>query len=134
MKACLRKRPAGAPSQYPVPAGWAGSACLWDGRVRESADTYYALRVLRTAQLDFDRAEAAYRKAIELRPDWNWAYNGLGILKHTQGKYAEAEAAFRSSSNWIPIGAGRTTIPRSLLRLTVIVSRRRKWRRNARSS
>jgi Flp pilus assembly protein TadD len=95
-----------------------GVAALAADGIYESADTYYALGVLRTAQLDFAGAESAYQKAIALRPDWNWVYNGLGILKHTQGHYAEAEAAFRKAIELDPDWSRAHNDLAILLRLT----------------
>jgi tetratricopeptide (TPR) repeat protein len=42
-------------------------------------------------------AEAAYRKAIALKPDDHEAYTNLGAALRDQGKLAEAEAAFRKA-------------------------------------
>lgn len=39
--------------------------------------------------------EAAYRKAIEYDPDITEAYNRLSNILREQGKYAEAEEAYR---------------------------------------
>jgi len=95
-----------------------GVAALAADAVYESADTYYALGVLRTAQLDFAGADAAYEKARALRPDWNWVYNGLGILKHTLGQYAEAESAFRKAIELDPDWSRAHNDLAILLRLT----------------
>jgi Tfp pilus assembly protein PilF len=38
-------------------------------------------------------AEAAYRKAINLKPDYAEAYNNLGITLEDQKKLPQAEAA-----------------------------------------
>ena len=116
MKACLENDPQARRANTRSLVD--GIAALAADGVYESADTYYALGVLRTAQLDFDLAEAAYEKAIALRPDWNWVYNGLGILKHTQGKYAEAEAAFRKAIELDPDWSRAHNDLAILLRLT----------------
>jgi tetratricopeptide (TPR) repeat protein len=42
-------------------------------------------------------AEAAYRKALQLKPDDPQAHTDLGIALRTQGKLAEAEAAHRKA-------------------------------------
>src|SRR5262249_61282428 len=42
-------------------------------------------------------AEAAYRKAIQLQPDYALAYNNLGTALRDQKKLAEAEAAYRKA-------------------------------------
>jgi tetratricopeptide (TPR) repeat protein len=116
MKACLENDPQARRANTRSLVD--GVAALAADGVYESADTYYALGVLRTAQLDFTGAEAAYQKAIELRPDWNWVYNGLGILMHTMGKYAEAEAAFRRAIELDPDWSRAYNDLAILLRLT----------------
>ncbi len=40
-------------------------------------------------------AERAYRKAIQLKPDYKHAWMGLGTILEKQGKSADARAAFR---------------------------------------
>ncbi|GMV99608.1 MAG: hypothetical protein AMXMBFR84_07470 [Candidatus Hydrogenedentota bacterium] len=69
---------------------------------RESADAYYALALRKVAAKDLRGAEDAYRKAIELRPDWSWAHNGLGILLHTMSRSKEAEAEFLKAIEFDP--------------------------------
>ena len=46
---------------------------------------------------DYGRAEAAYRKAIELDEKYAYPWNGLGNLYRAQKKEAEAEAALRKA-------------------------------------
>ncbi|MCC6488186.1 MAG: tetratricopeptide repeat protein [Candidatus Hydrogenedentes bacterium] len=95
MKACLETDPQARRSNTRSLVN--GIAALAEDKIYETADTYYALGVRRAAQRDYEGAEEAYRKAIELRPNWNWAYSGLGILMHTQARMADAEAAFRKA-------------------------------------
>jgi tetratricopeptide (TPR) repeat protein len=45
-------------------------------------------------RLNFIEAETLYHKAIELNPEYLYAYNNLGILLNKLKRYAEAEAAF----------------------------------------
>ena len=52
---------------------------------------------------------AAYRKAIELKPDFAEAYHNLGIALHDQKKLEEAEAAYRKAIDSSPITPRRTT-------------------------
>ena len=47
-------------------------------------------------------AEAAYRKAIELKPDDPEAYNNLGLALYKQKKLSEAVAAFRKADQLLP--------------------------------
>jgi serine/threonine protein kinase len=44
---------------------------------------------------DFVNAERAYRKAIQLKPDYKPAWLGLGKILEKQGKSTDADAAFR---------------------------------------
>jgi Flp pilus assembly protein TadD len=44
-----------------------------------------------------DEAEVAYRKALELDPQYVFAWNNLGIALSGQNRYAEAEAAYRKA-------------------------------------
>ena len=95
MKACLETDPqARRPNTRLLVEGVAGMAST--GRV-ESADTYYALGVLLSAKRDFPGAEVAFRKAIDLRPDWKWGYNQLGIVLHSTGNPKESEEMFRKA-------------------------------------
>ena len=78
-------------------------ASLAESGQLQTAEAYYALGLHLRRQVDglegekARRSEAAYRKAIELRPDWSWPYNGLGILLHSLKRYDEAEACFRAA-------------------------------------
>ena len=100
MKACLEKDPQArrANTRSLVEA----VAKLAENRRIESADTYYALGVQRCTKRSFRAAEEAFRKAIELRPDWKWAYNQLGIVLHSNGKTKESEAMFRKAIDLDP--------------------------------
>lgn len=79
-------------------------AALAEMKHLETADTYYALGVYRCTRRDFAGAEAAFRKAVELRPDWKWGYNQLGIVLHSLNRTGDAEAMFRKAialdQNW----------------------------------
>lgn len=45
----------------------------------------------------FAEAEAAYRRALEIRPDYAEAHNNLGYLLRLTKRFAEAEAAYRQA-------------------------------------
>jgi tetratricopeptide (TPR) repeat protein len=59
----------------------------------------YAMGLYYTEHDLHDQAEKAFRRAIELRPDWSWPHTGLAILlaNHMQGRMAEAEAELRKA-------------------------------------
>lgn len=87
MKACLEKDPqARRPNTRLLVEG---VAHLAESGVLENADTYYALGVMRSGERDFQGAEAAFRKAVTLRPDWKWGFNQLGIVLHAMGRPEE---------------------------------------------
>ena len=56
---------------------------------------HYGLGVIALRRSRFAEAEAANRRALELRPDMVAAANHLGIALKSLGRRAEAEAAFR---------------------------------------
>ena len=74
-------------------------AALAESGEYESAETYYALGLVRAEAQDFKGAEKAYRKAIAIRPEWNKPYHGLGFLltRHTVERWDEAEAMLRKA-------------------------------------
>lgn len=57
-----------------------------------SAEGAYILALQFKRERNFDGAEAQYRRAMALRPDWSWPYHGLGYLlgQHTHGRVEEA--------------------------------------------
>ncbi len=93
-------------------------AALAENRVLETAETYYALGLRLSGQQRFGDAEAAYRKAIDLRPDWNWGHSALGILLQTVGRVDEAEQAFRTAVELDPHWSRAHNDLAILLRLT----------------
>ena len=95
MKACLEIDPqARRPNTRQLVENVAEMA---SSRRLETADTYYALGMQRSGERDFDGAQAAFRKAIDLRADWTWGYNQLGIVLNSLGKPNESEAMFRKA-------------------------------------
>jgi Flp pilus assembly protein TadD len=64
-----------------------------------SAETHYAIGLLRWKQQDLFAAERSLRETIALKPDWSWPHTALGILlaNHMQNRAAEAETAFRTA-------------------------------------
>jgi len=66
-----------------------------------NADAYYGLGRVYEAQKKIPAAEAAHRKAIEIRPDPMY-YDELGGLFYRAGRMPEAVAAFRKSIELAP--------------------------------
>jgi tetratricopeptide (TPR) repeat protein len=50
-----------------------------------------------------DKAEIAYLKALELDPDYVYAWNNLGAVLNDQRRYPDAEAAYRKALELDPI-------------------------------
>jgi tetratricopeptide (TPR) repeat protein len=56
-------------------------------------DCYYNIAFSEIQKKEYDKAEAAYKKAIELKPDYAEAYNGLANMYNATRKFDEAAAA-----------------------------------------
>ena len=56
---------------------------------------YYNLGIALNDQNRFMEAEAAYRKAIALKPDYVEAHCNLGLVLRGQGQFKESLAAYR---------------------------------------
>src|SRR6185295_13716640 len=59
----------------------------------DCADCYYNIGFLQTQKKDYEKAEVAYKKAIELKADYGDAYNGLANVYNAQRKFDDAAAA-----------------------------------------
>ena len=57
------------------------------------ADCYYNIGYAYSQKKEYDKAEAAYKKAIEIKADYGEAYNGLANIYNAQRKFDEAAAA-----------------------------------------
>ena len=44
-----------------------------------------------------EEAEATYRRAIEMKPDYWGGYDNLGLFYYTQGRYEDATAQFQKT-------------------------------------
>ncbi|MDX9971569.1 MAG: tetratricopeptide repeat protein [FCB group bacterium] len=77
-------------------------AALAESGARETADTYYALGVRLHGERKLAAAEAAFRKAIALDPEWSWPHNGLGVVLFERKREDEARAAFAKASELDP--------------------------------
>lgn len=67
--------------------------------VVRSAEGYFVLAVQYQREENVSGAEALYKRAIALRPDWSWPYAGLGALlgRHTFGRTEEAKTMLRKA-------------------------------------
>ena len=104
MLACLEEDPQARRirTRYLVEA----VAALAEEGGMETAETSFALGVLRYGQrwknAPLAKSEAAFRRAIELRPDWPLPYNGLGLTLMYLERYEEAETAYRHAIQLAP--------------------------------
>src|SRR5205823_4077317 len=62
-------------------------------QMQTCSDCYYNIGVSEVQLKDYDKAEAAYKKAIELRPSYPEAYNALAAMYTSQKKMDLAAAA-----------------------------------------
>ena len=67
-------------------------------------DCYNNLGTIYARKQEWDKAEEAFKKAIEFNPDGVEAYNGLATVYNAQGKIKEAQAMSAEASK--RIGAG----------------------------
>jgi len=66
------------------------SACLHAIKLKPDAQTWVNLAEAYSAQSKLDEAITAYQKALDLKPDFLVALNGLGCIYHTKGFVEEA--------------------------------------------
>ena len=80
---------------------WRDSVTLWSHAIEASDDNYVAHTNLavelarRGGDFNLAQAEANYRAALRIRPDWSTAHNGLGALLANRGDIDGAIAAYR---------------------------------------
>jgi tetratricopeptide (TPR) repeat protein len=80
-----------------LPAGAAGSPWAVQAAAAVPAEGFEALSPRARAARDAgrnDEAIAAYRQAVELRPDWDEGLWYLGVLQYETGRCVEADSAF----------------------------------------
>jgi tetratricopeptide (TPR) repeat protein len=56
-------------------------------------DCYYNIAYSESQKKDYDKAEAAYKKAIEIKPDYAEAYSGLANVYNATRKFDQAATA-----------------------------------------
>lgn len=93
-------------------------AVLAEQGVLETAETHYALGVRYFGQRKLTEGEAAFQRAIALRPDWHMPQNGLGILLHAAKRFDESERAFKKAIELAPNQSRAYNDLAVLLRLT----------------
>jgi tetratricopeptide (TPR) repeat protein len=77
---------------------WATAARLYEAfhtAAAGTASTFDNLGVALTNLGQWTRAEAAFRKAIDIDPKHRWAYNHLGYIYREAGRYEQAILMFR---------------------------------------
>lgn len=62
-----------------------------------SAEAWYAKGLLLRNGRKMEGAAQALERAAELRPDWSWPWNMLGIVRYDLGDAAGSEASFRKA-------------------------------------
>jgi tetratricopeptide (TPR) repeat protein len=61
-------------------------------------DCYYNIGFAEAQKKDYPKAEEAFKKAIELKPDYVEAYNGLATVYNAQKKFDDAQAASQKAA------------------------------------
>ena len=75
-------------------------------KVPACVDCYYNIGVAHAAKQQYTEAEAAFKKAIELKPDSGEAYTGLANIYNSQKKFDLAAEASANASKYSGGGAG----------------------------
>jgi Tfp pilus assembly protein PilF len=76
------------------------------GQMPTCADCYYNIGVANSNKKDYAAAEAAYKKAIEIKPDNGDAYTGLATLYNQQKKFDLAAEASANAAKYTAAGGG----------------------------
>ncbi len=69
-------------------------------------DCYYNIGQANAQKKDYAKSEEAFKKAIELKPDYADAYNGLATIYNAQKKFDEAAAASQKAAEIGAAAAG----------------------------
>ena len=84
---------------------WRNNTALFENALEKTADNWMAHNMIGTALVDqgkFAKAEAHYKKALYIRPDYVNAYNNLGVLFERRGKLDQAEAYYKKALEFDP--------------------------------
>ena len=76
------------------------------GQMPTCGDCYYNIGVAQSNKKDYAAAEAAYKKAIEIKPDHGDAYTGLATLYNQQKKFDLAAEASANAAKYASAGGG----------------------------
>ncbi len=69
------------------------------GLIPSCFDCYYNIGYAEAQKKDYPKAEEAFKKAIELKPDYVEAYNGLATVYNAQKKFDDAQAASQKAAS-----------------------------------
>ena len=75
------------------------AAVLTERGLADSAEAWFVLGVQYQREENLAGAEGMFKRTIGLKPDWSWAYCGLGSLlgRHSIGRNEEAKEALRKA-------------------------------------
>jgi len=76
----------------------------------QCADCYYNIGVANIGKKDYDKAEEAYKKAVEVKPSAD-AYNGLASIYTTQRKFDLAQEASKKAAELTATTPGGAVSP-----------------------
>ncbi len=67
-------------------------------------DCYYNVGYAYAQKKEYDKAEEAFKKSIELKADYVEAYNGLATIYNAQKKFEDAQAASQKAAELAAAG------------------------------
>jgi tetratricopeptide (TPR) repeat protein len=67
-------------------------------------DCYYNIGYAHAQKKEYDKAEEAFKKSIELKADYIEAYNGLATIYNAQKKFEDAQAASQKAASLAAAG------------------------------